>query len=207
MLSIPIVNIQNQQQHSNFAESVATRCIVEMLQENLELQESEVSEREVQVFVNMLRRNPMHPLFLNLLKATCECSGTGVDQNQQIVANVMMVENRGLLVNIGPSKHTQDANAVEGPKGSVKEAEKKRRISLTNTRPNSSASRGATPDSHHQTNRVACDGLFASWEVEGCPEFSPRALYGKDEVPLVELFEVYHDKSVRELKRTVSMGR
>ena len=48
-------------------ESVATRCIVEMLSENRELQETEVSVREIKVFIDMLRASPMHPLFLNLL--------------------------------------------------------------------------------------------------------------------------------------------
>jgi hypothetical protein len=175
-------------------ESVATRCIVEMLQENLELQEAEVSEREVQVFVNMLRRNPMHPLFLNLLKATCECSGTGVDQNQQIVANVMMVENRGLLVKIGPPKNTPNFSG-----GGGKQPLKKQGSFVV-------MSRTTTPDAAHQTNSVACDGLYASWSVEGCPEFSPKVLYGKDEVPLVELFEIYHNPKVKGLKRTKSMG-
>ena len=55
--------------------SVAIRCIREMLHENRELQESEISEREVNVFINMIHSSPLNPLFLDLLTAVCVCNG------------------------------------------------------------------------------------------------------------------------------------
>ena len=175
-------------------ESVATRCIVEMLSENRDLQESEVSEREVKVFVNMLRRNPMHPLFLNLLKAACECGGLGVDQNQQTVADIMMTNprNKRLLINIEPVQFGNDSSRPTTP------ARPKTRDGRSESMksPSSGAAFGKTP----------CDALVATWSCDECPEFGPMELYGKTHVPLVELFEVYEHRSVRSLKRTISIG-
>jgi hypothetical protein len=57
---------------------------MEMFRENRELQKSEVSSNEIVIFVDMLRRIPMHPLYLGLLAATCECSGIRIEKNQQV---------------------------------------------------------------------------------------------------------------------------
>ena len=173
-------------------ESVATRCIVEMLSENRELQESEVSEREVKVFVNMLRRNPMHPLFLNLLKAACECGGLGVDQNQQVVANIMMTDprNKRLLINIEPVPF--DSSRPTTP-----------------ARPKTQTTRSESlksPLSAAASIKTPCDDLVATWSCDECPEFGPMELFGKTHVPLVELFEIYDHHAVRSLKRTISIG-
>ena len=122
-----------------------------MLQENRELQESEVSDGEIQVFVSMLRRNPMHPLFLDLLRATCECSGQAINQNQLRVSEWLLQkkENRGLLLSL-------HSRAVPGRGGS--------------------------------SPRPTVE-LVATWSCESHPGLSPMSLFGKLEVPLVEMFD------------------
>ena len=72
------------------SEPMATRCIMEMLRENVELQESDINEEEIEIFLSMLRRDPLNPLSFKLLRATCECSGGGVDKNQVLVAEALM---------------------------------------------------------------------------------------------------------------------
>jgi len=191
-------------------ESMATRCIVEMLSENRELQESEVSEREIKVFMNMLRRNPMHPLFLNLLKATCECSGLGVDQNQQLVANILMEpRNRKLLINI---------RTMDGKPFSETAAAAKKKRPKTGSRPQTPPGLPGWMDDSGGIGSMGmggvgagldpnqCDLLIATWASDDSPEFSPMALYGKAQVPLIELFDIYQNSRVRALKRTISSG-
>eukprot|EP00854_Cymbomonas_tetramitiformis_P005494 gene5494-6657_t len=79
----------------------ATRCIVEMLGTNRELQESRVGRREVATFVNMIRGSPMNSTLLSLLKSVCSCMGNGVDNNQGAVVSLLLDSAPELLIQVG----------------------------------------------------------------------------------------------------------
>ncbi|KAJ1428063.1 hypothetical protein B484DRAFT_450044, partial [Ochromonadaceae sp. CCMP2298] len=68
---------------------VAVMCVTEMLSKNLELQETKIGTREIQIFVDKLRSSKMNAMYLQLLQACCSCQGAGVDGNQCKVANML----------------------------------------------------------------------------------------------------------------------
>lgn len=65
--------------------TLATKCVVEMLGSNMELQEEKVTSREIKIFVEMISKSKMNANYINLLRATCNCNGEGVDGNQGLV--------------------------------------------------------------------------------------------------------------------------
>jgi hypothetical protein len=65
--------------------TLATKCVVEMLGSNMELQEEKVTSKEIKIFVEMISNSKMNANYINLLRATCNCNGEGVDGNQGLV--------------------------------------------------------------------------------------------------------------------------
>jgi hypothetical protein len=68
---------------------LAGKCVTEMLSKNIELQETKIGTREIQIFVDKLRSSKMNAMYLQLLQACCSCEGQGVDGNQCKVANML----------------------------------------------------------------------------------------------------------------------
>jgi hypothetical protein len=68
---------------------MAVKCVTEMLSKNIELQETKIGTREIQIFVEKLRSSKMNAMYLQLLQACCSCEGQGVDGNQCKVANML----------------------------------------------------------------------------------------------------------------------
>ena len=78
--------------------TLATRCIVEMLEKNKELQEDKVNEAAVTKFIDMIKSSNMRAEYLDLLKAVCSCKGKGVDDNQCMVAQQWLTDSRELQI-------------------------------------------------------------------------------------------------------------
>ena len=76
----------------------ATRCIMEMLATNMELQESKVNEPEVANFIDMIANSGMGANYVKLLQSVCSCQGRGVDVNQCMVADMWLRDSKHLQV-------------------------------------------------------------------------------------------------------------
>ena len=63
----------------------ASKCVTEMLNTNMELQEEKIKKREIAIFIEKLRRSKMNPKYLKLVQACCSCMENGVDGNQVCV--------------------------------------------------------------------------------------------------------------------------
>jgi hypothetical protein len=68
---------------------LAGKCVTSMLSNNVELQETKIGDREVNIFVNKLRSSKMNYMYMELLQACCSCQDGGVDGNQCRVANTL----------------------------------------------------------------------------------------------------------------------
>jgi hypothetical protein len=71
------------------SQPLAVRCVTNMLSKNMELQETKIGTREIQIFVDKLKASKLNPMYLELLQACCSCEGSGVDGNQCKVANML----------------------------------------------------------------------------------------------------------------------
>lgn len=68
-------------------EPISTLCIMEMLETNMDLQESKVTDKVIDTFIELIRNSRMNSMYIHLLKAACSCGGKGVDGNQCTVVD------------------------------------------------------------------------------------------------------------------------
>ena len=81
---------------------LAAKCVTEMLDKNIKLQETKIGKREIDIFTNKLRSSQMNSMYLNLLKATCSCEKKGVVNNQCTVAEVLFSDMNDVIIQIVP---------------------------------------------------------------------------------------------------------
>lgn len=67
---------------------LAVLCVEEMLKENRSILQTKVREREINIFVDLLKNSEMSVTFLRLLKSTCSCP-MGVDATQRMVTQAL----------------------------------------------------------------------------------------------------------------------
>jgi hypothetical protein len=79
-------------------EPLAVYCVTEMLSKNLELQETKIGAREIQIFVDKLKDSELNTMYLQLLQACCSCRGKGVDGNQCKVADMLFENTDGIIM-------------------------------------------------------------------------------------------------------------
>ena len=82
------------------AQPLAGNCVTEMLSKNIELQETKVGDREIQIFVDKLRSSKMNAMYLQMLQACCSCEGQGVDNNQCKVAVKLFEDTNDIIINM-----------------------------------------------------------------------------------------------------------
>jgi len=150
---------------------MATRCIMEMLATNMELQESKVNEPEVANFIDMIANSRMAANYVKLLQSVCSCQGRGVDVNQCMVAD-MWLEG---------SKHLQ-------VKFKVGEGERKM-VSWKRALPTEIANKGYKYIKGYDVHKKGVPEIFLTWETE-FPELTPDALGGQGgTIPLLKIFK------------------
>ena len=76
----------------------AAKCVTEMLNNNMELQETKIGKREISIFVDKLRKSQMNSMYLNLIQACCSCLGNGVDSNQCKVAEMIFEDMNDIVI-------------------------------------------------------------------------------------------------------------
>lgn len=84
------------------SQSFAAKCVTEMLNNNMELQETKIRKREISIFVEKLRRSQMNAMYLNLIQSCCSCMGDGVDDNQCSIAEMIFSDMKDVVIQMHP---------------------------------------------------------------------------------------------------------
>lgn len=149
---------------------LAGSCVTEMLGNNMELQETKITEREINIFVNKLRGAKMNAMYLRLLQSCCSCEGNGVDDNQCKVAEALFANPSDVIIQL----HVDYSRLTNGdwPKGTL----------YIPSRPVAGSSiRG---------ERLLTQGLptlAIAWTTNSI-DFSPLGLFGKLSVRIEDLY-------------------
>ena len=168
------------------SQPLAAKCVTDMLASNMELQEEKISEREVRLFANKLAESRMHSMYLDLLRACCSCRGRGVVGNQITVADVVFGERKELVMRVHANPDERIALDWGGPKMDVF-------LPL--------GSSDMLTVKGHQLCMVGAPELLLSW-TSPVPDLTATFLFGKEAVPLLELFQADAAKSERALEGT-----
>lgn len=70
-------------------QALAVTCVQEMLHDNLQMLQTKVREREIDIFLDLLEESEMNVTLLHLLRSTCSCP-MGVDSTQRMVAKALL---------------------------------------------------------------------------------------------------------------------
>lgn len=70
-------------------QALAVTCVQEMLHDNLQMLQTKVREREINIFLDLLEESEMNVTLLHLLRSTCSCP-MGVDSTQRMVAKALL---------------------------------------------------------------------------------------------------------------------
>eukprot|EP00981_Chlorochromonas_danica_P009425 scaffold2674_cov159-Ochromonas_danica.AAC.3 len=82
------------------SQPLAVDCVTEMLNKNIELQETKIGAREIQIFVDKLKASQLNTMYLQLLQSCCSCQGKGVDGNQCKVANMLFQNTDNIIIGL-----------------------------------------------------------------------------------------------------------
>lgn len=66
-------------------------CITEMM-DNPVVQEEKIGDKEIKVFMDMLRKTTLNATILRVLQAICTCRGVAIRSNQTRLAKVVLTE-------------------------------------------------------------------------------------------------------------------
>ncbi|GMH52463.1 hypothetical protein TrRE_jg12234, partial [Triparma retinervis] len=153
--------------------TLATKCVVEMLGSNMELQEEKVTSREIKIFVEMISKSKMNANYINLLRATCNCNGEGVDGNQGLVVEKFFEKQSKLTIKLD----LDDVNRRECKWKSVEAYE------------------ADETTSGWDMKQRGLPAINVKWH-DSFKDFSPIHLYAKSTVPLKEVVEILGDEDL-----------
>jgi len=160
--------------------TLATKLIRMLLGTNMELQEEKVDEKEVKIFVDLIRESKMNCNYVNLLRATCNCNGEGVDGNQGLVADLFMTESKDLTIQF-------EYDWVERKQCDWKAFDVY-------------GSDSSTLGFNVKDKGIPVIKVFWS---EIFKDFSPLLLYGKSSVPIKEVVAILADEDLlRQVRKT-----
>lgn len=153
-------------------QELAAKCFTEMLNENMELQETKISVREISIFTEKLRMSKMNSMYLNLLKATCSCRGRGVTGNQITVAEVVFKDLSDIIIQV----HADYSKMTKIDWGNVSG------LYIPSTPEPSSPIMGMDLITR------GVPELSLSWTTRSI-DFSPLGLFGKLSVNILDLYQ------------------
>ena len=82
------------------AHPLAGSCVTEMLNNNMELQETKIGNREISIFVDKLKQSKYNGMYLRLLQSCCSCQGDGVDGNQRKIVLRLLESTQDCLMTV-----------------------------------------------------------------------------------------------------------
>jgi len=150
--------------------TLATKCVVEMLGKNMELQEEKVTTKEIKIFVDMINKSKMNANYINLLRATCNCAGEGVDGNQGLVVEQFFEKHSKLTIKL-------DLDDVNRRECKWKQVE---------------AYEADETTAGWEMKQRGLPAITVKWH-DSFKDFSPIHLYAKSNVPLKEVVEILGD--------------
>eukprot|EP00937_MAST-01D_sp_MAST-1D-sp2_P002362 g2362.t1 len=89
------------------ASDLAMRCMNEMLNNNMEVQEKKIGQHVLDQFIQMLRDSTMNYTILSVLRAICSCQGRGIDSNQTMLATLLLIQGQDLLIQVRENEVNQ----------------------------------------------------------------------------------------------------
>ena len=153
-------------------QSVASKCVTEMLSTNMELQETKIGAREINIFIGKLRESKMNCMYLNLLKACCSCMGRAIDGNQGTIAEELFADISDIIIQIHPD--TSKLQKVEWD-------ESGRHLFIPdNPEPGS-------PMLGQDLLTKGIPALSLSWTTKSI-DYSPLGLFGRLSVSIMDLY-------------------
>jgi hypothetical protein len=164
---------------------LAGKCVTEMLSKNIELQETKIGTREIQIFVEKLRSSKMNAMYLQLLQACCSCEGQGVDGNQCKVANMLFSDKSDIIISMMEHEKRPQEGKWQMPSLYIPGA----------------PIAGSPVEGDDLLHRLPL--LSITWTTNSI-EFSPLGLFGKLSVNIQELFR---KKLFDALEDTKEVGR
>ncbi|KAK3275581.1 hypothetical protein CYMTET_16298 [Cymbomonas tetramitiformis] len=151
----------------------AALCITEMLGTNPELHHSRVGLHELKLFVTKLRECPVSASVLQVLRSLCSCQGRGVDNVQGTLVTLLLEEAPELLFRF----HVEEQEGAPRLPWPVSESGGGETSSV------------APPYTIIAGGDVLANGMLPlalSWDSPKTD--SPMALFGKERVPITELY-------------------
>ena len=166
------------------SQPLAGKCVTEMLSKNMELQETKIKAREIQIFVDKLRSSKMNAMYLNLLQACCSCEGDGVDANQAKIATMLFSNTNDIIIFMTADYNRMTPTKWINGNSSIY-------ISLT-----------PIPGSPIRGDLLLSKGLptlSLNWTTNSI-DFSPLGLFGKLSVNVADLFKTQTEQNQDEDK-------
>lgn len=170
------------------SQSLAAKCVTDMLATNMELQEEKIGVREVTIFAEKLRRSRMHSMYLKLLRACCSCLGRGVVGNQIAVAEVVFVSMKDLVIKIQTSDSKKQKLEWGGGQSELF-------LPVTSVDAKGVAGYDLISEGAPQ--------LLLTWTTSHS-SLTPMSLFKKELVPLNELFQDGGDDVMHAMERGVA---
>lgn len=101
------------------SQPIAVKCIEELLRDNLQILQTKVRQREIDMFAHLLYESEMSVTYLRLLQSACSCP-SGVDATQRMVALALFGhlnpsssnQNRSMKLEMGESKEMMINNDI-----------------------------------------------------------------------------------------------
>ena len=164
------------------AQPLAGKCVTEMLSKNLELQETKIGTREIQIFVDKLRSSKMNAMYLQLLQSCCSCEGKGVDGNQCKVASMLFSNTNDIIINLHADYVRLQPSIWEQPSLYIPPAPI-----------------AGSPVLGYPLITKGLPQLSLAWTTNSI-DFSPLGLFGKLSVNVEELFKKKFFDTIEEVK-------
>ena len=166
------------------SQPLAAKCVTDMLASNMELQEEKISIKEVEIFAEKLSESRLHSMYLDLLRACCSCLGRGVVGNQITVANVLFGQKKELVMLIHANPDKKIILDWGGAKADL-------------FLPVGSSDMDGVMG--HQLFTDGAPELLLSWTTP-VQDLTSMFLFGKESVPLQDLFKEDVSKSMRAIE-------
>jgi hypothetical protein len=154
-------------------QDLAAKCVTELLDSNMELQEVKVGIREISIFTEKLTASRMDGMYLHLLSACCSCQGRGVVTNQITVSDTVFKNRNKILISIRAD--SSSLTPVDwDPSGSGLFIPQNNKLADCLIR--------------GDTIIQGLPQLYLSWE-SSFPDLNPQELFGSSSISIHSLYE------------------
>ena len=98
----------------------ADECLTELVEDNEALLEGNVKQHHVELFIDLINKYGLRPQYMRFLLVLCKCGDGAVDSNQELLAQLLLVDHPELLFTTRGLKGMPSAVDVGLSPGEVK---------------------------------------------------------------------------------------